>query len=143
MLNIALTLLAVSILLWIILFIVLKIGPRTKARYDIGGGVRYGGESWSTPLESPALRTMSHQDAKLLHNLYLRGNLGTLDEIELLTKESTQAIAERLKRLEALGLVTRTSTGEYEVTEYGRRIIEMYKEKLAARRREEELLERT
>jgi len=142
-LYLALTLIILSAVLWILLFIFLKIGPRTGSRQDIGGGLsihRGGGESWFPTPEEEVNRRMSFQDVKLLNQVYMSGGTPSIDELELLTKESTGALASRLKRLEALGIVARTSSGRYEITDYGRRLLEMYREKLAVKRRDEELV---
>jgi len=142
MLHTAIILLIVSAILWITLFIALRINLRTKGRFDIGGGeAPYMSEPWSPQEELQTLNSMSNQDAKLLENIYNAGSISTLDELELLTRESTQVLADRLRRLEELGLIVMTNAGHYEVTEYGRKLLERYKEKLALKKKEEELLE--
>ncbi len=143
MLYLALSLIILSAVLWILLFVFLKIGPRTSSRQDIGGGLsihRGGSESWLPTPEEEVTRRMSYQDIRLLNQVYMSGGTPSLDELELFTKESTRALANRLSRLEALGIVARTSGGRYEITDYGRRLLEMYKEKLAVKRREEDLV---
>ena len=143
MLYLALALIILSAVLWILLFILLKIGPRTGSRQDIGGGLsihRGGSESWLLTPEEEVSKRMSYQDIRLLNQVYMSGGTPSLDELELLTKESTSALASRLSRLEALGIVARTSGGRYEITDYGRRLLEMYKEKLAVKRKDEDLV---
>jgi len=143
MLYVAITLLIICVILWIILFAVLRVSPKAKRKFEIGGGeAPYMTESWSLQEEDMrSLSNMSNQDLKLLENIYNIGTVNTIDELELLTKESTRVLADRLRKLEVLGLIVRTSTGQYEITEYGRRLLESFKEKLAIRKREEELLE--
>lgn len=142
MLHIAIILLVVSAVLWIALFIALRINPKAKSKFEVGGGeAPYMSESWSPQEELQTLNSMSNQDVKLLENIYNAGSISSLDELELLTKESTQVLANRLRKLEELGLIVMTNAGHYEVTEYGRKILERYREKLALKKREEELLE--
>ncbi len=142
MFYIAVMLLIISAVIWIALFIAIRINPKTKDRSEVGGGeAPYMSESWSPHEELQTLNSMSNQDVRLLENIYNAGSISTLDELELITKESTHVLANRLKKLEELGLIVMTNTGHYEVTEYGRKILERYKEKLVLKKREEELLE--
>ena len=96
MLYLALALIILSAVLWVLLFILLKISPRTGSRQDIGGGLsihRGGSESWLLTPEEEVSKKMSYQDIRLLNQVYISGGTPSLDELELLMKESTSALA--------------------------------------------------
>ena len=141
MLVIALVLLFTGLAIWVLLFLVLRSKLRVRFRYELGGGLpRYAIESWSTS-EAISKFSIEYQDIKLLDRVFVTSSTRTLEELELMTKESGDILAKRLSKLEQLGLITRTTSGTYEITEYGRKVLETYKERLRSRRREEEVLE--
>ncbi len=138
----ALTLLLTSLAIWAILLLILRGRFRVRSRYELGGGLpRYGTDFWSLTSELRERFLVDYQDVKLLDKVFSSASTKALEELELITKESSHKLAERLRRLESLGLIIKTSSGTYEMTDYGRKVLEMYREKLRSRRRDEEVVE--
>ncbi len=142
MLWIGITILSIAFFLWLALFTYFYLRPRFGTRESLGGGgPRYGYfETWSSAFEEE-YGTMGDQDLRMVFGISEYGGTLTIEELEALMRENPQVLAERLRKLEAMGYIVKTSSGRYELTEAGRRAVEMYRERLALRQREEELVE--
>ncbi len=143
LLEIAILFLTLGLLVLLIMFIIVLVGPRHKERYDIGGGIKVSSDtnSWATRLKKAGQNLLKDWDVKLLSKLSYSGE-NTIDDIIAYLQESTPTIGERLARLEAKGFIMKTSSGSIIVTEKGRKYVESLREKLWYRRKEKELLEK-
>lgn len=141
--HIAVMCIIFAFLLWLILYTIFGINPRTRKYTEIGGGSRiHHTDSWSEPTRLGIReRFVGECDAKFLHKMLRHGGELSLEELEALMNEAPYVIGDRLKRLETAGFVAKTSTGRYTLTEKGRKLIELYRERLLHRRKEKEILE--
>ncbi len=142
MLDIAFILILAGFVVWLSMVAYVLFKPKLKFRHEIGGQAPLYGESWSRSvkeeLEHEALRDY---DVKLLVKLNMSGGETAIDELLATLNESTAAIAERIRRLEAKGLIVRSPSGSFVLTEEGRKYAELLRERLWYRRGEKEVLE--